>query len=80
MIHVTAHAARRYVERVDPKLTLAEATARIHASDAALEIAADFGAHVVRLGCGAKLILEGFTVVTVYPRKWILQPRERQAA
>lgn len=34
----------------------------------AVDIAADFGCHVVKMGCGAKLILRGTTVVTVLGR------------
>jgi len=66
---VTAHACERYVERIDPRLSLAAARARIESSASAIEAAADFGCRVVRQGCGAKLILAGDHVVTVYPRR-----------
>lgn len=69
MVMISQHAAERYVERIDPALTIAEARARIAESLPALERASKFGARVVRQGCGAKLVLVGDTVVTVLTRR-----------
>lgn len=65
-IRVTRHAAERYLERVDPRLTLAEAVKAL--SGHAIQRAADFGAPYVKLGTGQHVVLEGATVVTVLPR------------
>lgn len=62
---VTAHACSRYVERINPRLSLDEARAAIEASNKAIETAIGFGAHVVKLGCGGRLVLDGSRVVTV---------------
>lgn len=70
MMRVTRHAVERYQERIEP-VTKAEARARIRASVVAVHQAAAFGATVVRMGDGTKLILEGTCVVTVLPRGWI---------
>lgn len=68
---VTLRAVARYRERVDPGLDGDGARARILASERAINAAAEFGARTVRQGCGAKLILDGLTVVTVWrdPRR-----------
>jgi hypothetical protein len=68
---VTQHAVERYQERIDPRLTPAEARAAIQASARAVEVAARFGCRSVRQGCGAKLILVGDAVVTVLSRRSI---------
>jgi hypothetical protein len=65
MIHVTRHAADRYLERVDGRLTLAEAIEAL--SSPAIQRAAQFGATCVRLGTGQRIVLEGSSVVTVLP-------------
>lgn len=65
---VSQHAALRFVERIAPHMSLAEARAEIASHARAIEIAAQFGAPVVRLGNGAKLILKADTVVTVIER------------
>lgn len=65
---VTQHAIARYIERIDAGLSEQDARAAILVSEPAVEAAAKFGAHVVRQGCGAKLILQGATVVTVIRR------------
>lgn len=66
---VAARAVARFIERIDPRLTPADARARIEASASAIEAAARFGCTRVRQGCGARLILVGDHVVTVYPRR-----------
>ena len=65
--HISAHACQRFVERVNPKLTLAEAHAEIEAHARAIEAALSLGCKCVRLGNHARLILDGPRVVTVYP-------------
>ena len=77
-VHVSRHACQRYIERVDSSLTLEQADAAIRAHARAIRIAASFGCGVVRTGCGAKLLLEGLSVVTVLSRQQIrLQLPER---
>ncbi|MEH3121204.1 MAG: hypothetical protein PGN16_04355 [Sphingomonas phyllosphaerae] len=75
-VHVTHHAAQRYVERVNGNLTLEEAAEAIRGHASAIEAAAAFGCRVVKTS-SAKLILEGRTVVTVMNRHWLIisQPR-----
>jgi len=67
-VTVSAHAARRWIERVDPAATLDDARAIIHTHDRAIAKAAAFGCETVVLGCGARLILDGANVVTVLAR------------
>lgn len=63
MIHVTRHAADRYYERVE---VCPDPRAAILAHAIAIERAALAGSRCVRLGNGARLVLDGLTVVTVY--------------
>lgn len=65
MITVTPHAIARFQERVAP-CSVETARERILAASHAIGVAAKFGCEVVRLGNGARLILEGEKVVTVY--------------
>lgn len=65
MIHVTRHAAERYLERVDGRLTMAEAIEAL--SSPAINRAAEFGAPFVTLGTGQRVVLDGRCVVTVLP-------------
>jgi hypothetical protein len=65
-VHVTRRAAERYLERVDPRLTMAEAIEAL--SSPTIRRAAEFGAAYVRLGTGQRVALDGFVVVTVLPR------------
>lgn len=67
MITVTHHACERFVERV-AACSIDDARARILGSSRAIEAAAAFGCAIVKLGGGARLVLEGLTVVTVYER------------
>jgi len=64
MIHVTNHAVRRYQERVAAVGT-GEARRRIRLHERTLQIAADFGAPVVRNGEGVGFVVQGGAVVTV---------------
>lgn len=64
-VKISAHAAQRYIERVDGSLSTEQARAAIMASARVLEIAVKFGAGCVKLDNGARLILEGDVVVTV---------------
>lgn len=68
MIVITAHACARYVERIAPSFSLAEARAEIATHERVILVAANFGCKCVRLGNGAKLILSGDHVVTVIAR------------
>lgn len=65
-LRVTRHAAQRYVERVNPRLTLAEAIDVLQAP--LIQRAAAFGAAYVRLGTGQRVALQGSVVVTVLPK------------
>jgi len=67
-IIITAHAAQRYVERVNPSMTLDQTRVEIASHSAAIRVAAAFGCRCVRTGLGAKLVLDGESVVTVLPR------------
>lgn len=64
-MNVSLHAAERYVERVAPGLDIHQDEDAMLASARAVDAAARFGCPTVRLGCGARLILSGDTVVTV---------------
>ena len=76
MAFVTQHAAERYVERVNPELTVEQAKAAMMASARAIDTAAAFGASCVRLGNGARLMLQGDVVVTIKtPIGWVPQSR-----
>ncbi len=69
-VRITHHAVDRYVERVAP-VSRAEAARAMHAADRAIETAAAFGARIVRLSSGARLICRGrdpVRVVTVLER------------
>lgn len=68
MIHVAHHAAERYVERVNPRLTIAEAVDAIRRHTRVIEIAIRERAPIVKLGSGQKLVLKGGAIVTVLPR------------
>ncbi len=70
-IFITRHAIARYIERIDPCATEAEADAAIRSHSAAIIVAADFGCRTVRLGSGAKLVLDDRNVVTVLGRHQI---------
>lgn len=65
MIEVSQHARLRYIERVAPGLTPPEAAADILTHERALAAAVAYECEVVRLGCGARLILKGNVVITV---------------
>jgi len=71
---ITVHASERYVQRVNPALTVSQARSAIAAHTPAIECAIKFGAHVVRIGTGQKLVIEGDTVVTVAPRDFMRTP------
>lgn len=57
-VHVTRHAVARYQERIAP-VSAESARAVLEAAERAIELAAGFGAHTVKLGNGAKLVLRG---------------------
>lgn len=64
-ISISQHAAMRYIERVEPALTVAEARAAIREHSRAIACAAEFGCEYVRLASRARLVLCGWDVVTV---------------
>lgn len=74
---VTAHAAQRYIERINGKLSPEEARDAIRAHGKAIEAAFEFGCKCVRMACGGRLILdlERQVVVTVHPP----QPKVKSA-
>lgn len=65
---ITAHAARRYIQRIDGELSPEEARSAIRAHSKAIEAALEFGCGCVRMACGGRLIidLEQQVVVTVH--------------
>lgn len=65
---VTAHAIERFMERVRP-CRWDEAETELRSHERAVLAAASIGCRSVRLGSGARLVLEGSTVVKVYPRE-----------
>ena len=65
MARISQHAAQRWVERINPRMTLGEAEAAMMLSARVIDVAAAFGATGVRLACGARLVLSGDCVVTV---------------
>ena len=67
-IFVSRHAVDRYIERVDGSLTWEEADAEIRRHAPAIIRAADFSCRLLRLGNGAKLVLDERKVVTVLSR------------
>jgi hypothetical protein len=62
---VTQHAAQRWCERVNPRLTPDQAAVVISQHSPAVTKAAAFGCKVVRLANRFKLILDADRVVTV---------------
>ena len=63
-LHVTAHAIERYQQRVEhcsDDHAIAALTCK------AVRIAADFGAGIVRLAGGQRVVIDEGTVVTVLP-------------
>jgi hypothetical protein len=63
-VHVTIHAIERYIERVAPVTPEQAATAL---DSPAVRCAAEIGARFVRLHGGQRIVLQGWTVVTVMP-------------
>lgn len=71
--HVTLHAARRFIERVNPRLTIPEAIAALNTP--AIRAAVRFGAPYVKLGTGQRVLISGHAVVAVLSvdaRPWTL--------
>src|SRR4051794_34975858 len=76
-IYITPHAIDRYIERIEA-VSRDDAVALIRAAEPAIRVAKDFGATVVKMKNGARLVCEGRKVVTVmhphcFPRD--LMPR-----
>lgn len=68
-VHITRHALDRWIERVEPTADDAKARASIMSYGKVLELAISLKACGVKLGNGAKLVLEGNSIVTVLPRR-----------
>lgn len=64
---ISQHAAERFVERVNPRLTLAEARAAIRCYARSIEAAVTLGCHSIRLASGHRLIIQDGEVITVMP-------------
>lgn len=73
-IIITTHAAHRWIERINPRATFDQAIAEIEAHTRAIQVAAEFGCHYVRLGNGARLVLDGARVTTVLSRGMGIPP------
>lgn len=63
---ITQHAVDRFIERV-AAVTQDEARRRLATYEKAVLAAAAFGCRSVKLGCGARLALDGTKIITVYP-------------
>jgi hypothetical protein len=68
MIYIHPHAVTRFQERVAP-VSYDDARAEILSHAKAIECAASFGCQIIKLGNGARLIIDGENVITVYARK-----------
>lgn len=66
---ISAHAAQRYIERVEPGLTVDEARAEIRSHERAIQSALSIGCQSVRLANGVRIIVDCQLgqVVTVLP-------------
>lgn len=64
-VHVTRHAILRFQERVTP---CSDEQARVSMDSAAIRLAADIGAPIVKLGTGQRIVIRDYTVVTVLPK------------
>lgn len=64
MAFVTHHAAVRYTERVEP-CDVETARLRILSAQRVIDRAAAFGCSTIVMGNGARLVLDGTSVVTV---------------
>jgi hypothetical protein len=73
MIHVTNLAAELFVERARPDLSLDGAKAEIRTHERAILVAARFGCSQLKLGCGARLVIDASDpagrVITVLPKR-----------
>lgn len=67
-VTLTQHSVERYIERVRP-CAWNEAEADLLSHERAILTAAAMGCRTVRLGNGARLVLDGATIVTVYPAR-----------
>jgi hypothetical protein len=64
-LRVTEHAAIRYRERVDQRLPVDAAAVAICQHERAIRAAVEFGCRSIKLGCGARLIIQHDAIVTV---------------
>jgi hypothetical protein len=65
MAYVSTHAAQRYVERFDRRLSVEQARELLMRSATVIDAASRFGARSVKLANGARLMLRGDVVATV---------------
>jgi sugar phosphate isomerase/epimerase len=75
MATVTVHACECWIQRIDACASIDDANGAIMASARVIDIAADFGADTIILGCGARLKLKGDIVATVLPSKKVDRAR-----
>lgn len=68
-LHVTLHAIERFQERV---ARVGREQAKQALTSPAIILAAEFGAHYVRLGTGQHVVIIGHRVVTVLPKDTML--------
>lgn len=74
MAHISDHAVQRYQERIE-RVDASEARAAMLSASDAIDTAAEFGCNRVVLGNGARLVLQGKTVVTVKEKRHGKRPR-----
>lgn len=64
-LHVTTHATERYLERVNPRATWAEAEQAL--SSPFIQAAANWGVPFVKLGTGQRVVIQDHKIITVLP-------------
>jgi len=67
---ISQHAAERFVERIAPHMTLAEARDEIRRHARAIGAAIRMGCKCIRLGCGGRIVIDPALgqVITVLPK------------
>ncbi len=63
---VSLHAAERWCERVNPRITPVEAIGEIERHDRAIAAAIKFGCRYVKIDRHTRLVLDGAVIVTVF--------------
>lgn len=67
-VHVSLHAAQRWIERIDPRLDIVGAKAAILQHRDIIELGIRMKACAVILGTGTRLIIQNDTIVTIIPK------------